>query len=325
MKHFLLSPLFLYLTFIYSCSTYQKGLYLKPQKTSFTSVPLQPHNLEVDVFTGNDKPSRPYYRVKLVEVTAAPGTSADGMLNRLKAEAQRQGIDAVLIDDIGRQLSNTTTLPSNDGIYTFQKLVALGLKYKERMQYVTGILKEQEVQLWKDSLNEPKTFSIRFDLSGSPLSFTDTFIQRFFNYEIYPFETHNTIYAPLDNWEYRIDTVTGIFSKRLVENISYVIKSDFTIYREKAFNGIITMQDVTVSVNPKYVLELEYNNNDVLVKRVLKNKKAKAVIWQDDISYYISGKPFKLERSIVQNGKMRPYFVIRNTYFSEADLPPAEN
>jgi hypothetical protein len=70
---------------------------------------------------------------------------------------------------------------------------------------------------------------------------------------------------------------------------------------------------------------LEYNNNDVLVKRVLKNKKAKAVIWQDDISYYISGKPFKLERSIVQNGKMRPYFVIRNTYFSEADLPPAEN
>jgi hypothetical protein len=325
MKKLYLSFIALSSFFIISCEVYQSGMYLKPQQASITNIPLQPHEMPVDVFLGTEKPAKPYYRVKLVEITARPGTSADDMLNLLRKEAQIQGIDAIILDDIGRQLSNTNNVPTNDGVYTFQKLVGLGLKYRERMNHVASILKEQQVRLWKDSLPEPKEFQMRFDMAGTPLSFSDTFIHKFFHSEIYPFEAHNSIYSPMNNWEYRLDSLTNIFSKRRADNVWMTIKSDFTINMGKPLAGTITMFDDFERASAKYLLEYEYNNNDVPVKRTLKNKKTNAVIWEDAFSYYHSGKPFKTERSIMINGKMQPYFEIRNEYFKLEDLPATEN
>ena len=64
---------------------------------------------------------------------------------------EREGLDGLLIQDIGKQANTTTTLPSGEGVIAYQKLVALGVKYKEQITYMQEILKEQLIKLWPDN------------------------------------------------------------------------------------------------------------------------------------------------------------------------------
>src|SRR5687768_14424524 len=113
--------LLLFLCFLISCTVYTPGQYLAPQINSLSTIPLRPHKKDVDVYFNTEKPTTPYYRVKMVEVQGDLFLSADDMLTRLKEQARREGIDGLLISDIGKQANNTTTLPAGDGVIAYQK------------------------------------------------------------------------------------------------------------------------------------------------------------------------------------------------------------
>ncbi|MEJ8842428.1 hypothetical protein WG954_08535 [Lacibacter sp. H375] len=315
--------LLLFLCFLISCTVYTPGQYLAPQINSLSSIPLRPHKNDVDVYFNTDKPTKPYYRVKMVEVQGDPFLSSDQMLSKLKEQAKREGIDGLLISDVGKQANNTTTLPSGDGVIAYQKLVALGVKYKERIDYMDQILKEQTVKLWPDDNPEPKIFTISFDLNGQLLPFKDGFEKQFFNYEIYPFEDENTIYFPLKNWEYNLDTLNMFFSKRMMQNNTAVIHSKFKLIGTTA--SIKTMSNGSDNIY-KFELERIYINRNALpAERKLRKVNAKNYEWVEEILYRANGLPDKTRRYKIVNGKKVLYFEIENTYHSTNDLPATDS
>lgn len=317
---------FFFLLFVTSCSVYTPGRYFSAPAHSISNIPLRPHTNDVDLFFNNEKPGKPYYRIKMVEVTGDPFLSSDQMLLRLKEQAKREGLDGLLIQDIGKQANTTTTLPSGDGVIAYQKLVALGVKYKDQITYMDEILKEQMVKLWPDENPEPKQFSIDFNLKGELLPTKDEFTDRFFQYELYPFEDENTVYAPLPEWGYRLDTLNFFFSKRLVKNEVPVVRSTFKLIGTNMLTATIKLKLPGTESFTKYELERYYNKQSGRpIERKLKKPKAKTYVWEEEVSYRYNGLPDKIKRYRYVNGEKRLYFEIQNVYHKADDLPATDN
>jgi hypothetical protein len=309
---------------LFSCLVYKKAETLKSNEGYITALPLQPHKNDVEIFL-NEQPTKPYYKVKFVEITSSPATTGEAFLAMLRSEAQKQGLDAVIVEDIGKQLSNINTVESFNGIVSFIKLTGIGIKYKDQLSYITSILKEQEVHLWLNESEPPKIFLMQFDMFGQPLSLSDSLVNWFFNREVYPYETHQSVYGPIPQWQFRLDTINGMFTKRFTENVWIELKSQFAFKGDKIQSGTVTEYTAFEKIKAKYNLEFQYNEKGVLVKRILRNRANKVILWQDEFTYYLSGRLMKTVRSIRNNGRTQPYFEISNTYFTETDLPPAKN
>lgn len=317
--------LLLPLLFFSSCTPFYSGQYLTATKNSLSSIPLRPHSNEIDVFLDNEKPTKPYYKVKLIETQAGPQVSSDEMLMRLKQQARAEGVDAIIINDIGRQANTTTTIPSSDGVIAYQKLVGLGLKYKERIDYMETILKEQVVSFWPDDNPAPKIFSMNYDFNVRNISLKDPFIRNFFYNEVYVYENEKSLYAPIEDWEYRMDTFNLQFSKRRLLNGGNYQKADYSLSYADVQKATITAMEPDNITMRKYELSLLYNANGLLMEKRLKKKKAVADLWVEKIEYRFNGLPDKVSRYKIVNGKEVLYFEIQNKYYSVNDLPPTDN
>ncbi len=318
--------LFVFLLFFISCMVYTPGKYFIGPSASLSPIPLKPHTNDVEVFLNGEKPVRSFYRIKMVEVQGDPFTTADQMLIRLKSQAQKEGIDALLVNDIGKQANTTTTLPSGDGVIAYQKLVGLGIKYKDRIDYIEQILKEQVVQLWPDENPEPKQFSISFNLKGELLPLKDEFTSNFFQYELFAFEDENSIYLPLPNWDYKPDNDNLLFSKRLKVNDAVVIRSQFQMAGSGMLKSTVKRKMPGSDRFEVYELERYYKGNPgLLSERKLKKRKGGSLIWEDEILYRYNGLPSKIKRYHYKNGQKQLYFEIENRYHSIDDLPATDN
>ncbi len=313
------------LLFFSSCTLYYSGQYFTTAKNSFSAIPVRPHSNEVDVFLDNEKPTRPYYKVKLIETQAGPEVSSDEMLMRLKQQARAEGVDAIIINDIGRQANTTTTIPSGDGVIAYQKLVGLGLKYRERINYMETILKEQVVSFWPDDNPAPKIFSMNYDFNMKNLSLNDPFIRNFFFNEIYLFEDETSMYSLLDQWEYKLDTFNNLFSKRRNINGETFQQGDFKLKGPERSKAIIKLRDAGKISLVKYELERNYSAGNLLLKRMLRKANKPGYLWVEEISYNSGGMPDKYMRYKIVNGKQVLYFEIQNKYYSDNDLPPTDN
>ena len=308
-----------------SCTPYYSGQYLTAAKNSLSTIPLRPHSNEVDVFLDNGKPSKPYYKVKLVEVQGAPFVSSDEMLRMLKQKAKEEGLDAIIVNDIGRQANTTTTIPSGDGVIAYQKLVGLGVKYKERIDYMETILQEQVVRLWPDDNPAPKIFSMNYDFNVQNTSLKDPFIRNFFYNEVYVYENEKSLYPPAEDWEFRMDTFKLQFSKRRFLNGGNYQKADYGLNYADVQKATITAMEPGNIAMGKYELSLMYNANGLLIEKRLKKKKGAADLWVDKIEYRFNGLPDKISRYKFVNGKEVLYFEIQNKYYSVNDLPATDN
>lgn len=323
MRLFLLFALMLS---VISCSVYTPGQYLATKENSLSGIPLRPHTNEVDIYFDGEKPTKPHYRVKMVEVQGDPFLSSDQMLTRLKEQAKREGIDGLVISDIGKQANNTTTLPSGDGVIAFQKLVALGIKYKERIDYMNQILKEQVIKLWPDDNPEPKIFNIQFDLNGQLLPLKDKFAERFFHYEIYPFEDENSIYRPLPSWEYNLDTLNRIFAKRMLQGYETIIQSKFQLAGLDKLTASIKIKKEGTQTMEQFELHRYYTSTNTSPnERKLKKLRAKIYQWEEEISYRSDGVPTKTKRYKLVDGRRVLYFEIENIYHTTNDLPSTDS
>ncbi|RXK59265.1 hypothetical protein ESA94_14080 [Lacibacter luteus] len=321
MRHFYL---ILYVTVaLSSCAPFYSGQYLTSQQNTLSSIPLKPHDHEVDVFFGQEKPAKPYYKVKLVEVQDFSEQRADAMLKKLREKAKQEGVDALLINDIGGQTVTTTSLATNT-VQIFQKLVAIGLKYKENIDYMSEILKEQVVRIWPDDNPDPKIFTMSYDFNGKNLSLKDSFTRRFFFRDIYLFEDHASVYTPQDDWEFRMDTLNNLFTKRVLVNGVPVLKSDFKLNGPDRGKAVVMIKKDNYYNLEKYELESSYNAAGLPVKKTLKKKKL-GNLWTEETIYRTNGLPDKITRYKIVEGKEVLYFEIQNTYYSSDDLPATDN
>ena len=308
---------------LWSCTPFYSGQYLTSQQNALSTIPLKPHQHEVDVYFGQEKPKKPYYKVKLVEVQGFPEQSSAKMLAKLREKAKQEGIDALLINDIGGQ-TITSTLPATNSVQTYQKLVGVGLKYKENIDYMSEMLKEQTVLLWPDENPEPKIFTMNYEINGKNLSLKDSFTRRFFFSEVYLFEDHTTIYAPQDDWEFRMDTLNNLFTKRVLINGLPILQSDFKLTGPNYERAIISIKKDNYYALEKYELERVYDAAGLPIKKIFRNKK-RGNLWTEETIYGINGLPYKITRYKIVGNKEVLYFEIQNKYYSFDDLPATDN
>ncbi len=276
----------------------------------------------MDIFFNDEKPKEPFYKIKIVEATAAPGTSMDALLLQLKKTAQEEGIDAILLGDPGKQAANVVSYPTSNGFVSYQKLAGIGLRYRRTIDYMDTILMEQSVSLWSNDNAEPKLFTMKYDFYGKNLSLGDAFVYKFFDKEVYPFEDGGSPVLPFGGWECKYDPEEQVFSKK--EVVVDFMHANCRFYYEE---GRLTKADIVFIPNGlekkiKWQLEPIYNSGGLLIGRRL--MKGKSLVWEEAIAYRLNGMPDKIQRFKIVNGQRAPLFEMKNSYYGEADLPQPE-
>ena len=290
---------------------------------SITDLPLKPHTRPVDIFFNDEKPREPFYKINIVETKVAPGTSMDALLLQLKKTAQAEGLDGILVGDLGKQAANVVTYPSDGGFVSYQVLAGIGIRYRRTLDYMDTILMEQSVSLWSNDNTEPKQFSLKYDFYGKNLSLDDAFVYKFFEEEVYTFEDGGSTVSSFGNWQTRYDASDHVFSRKKVVDGFMRINCQF--YYEE---GRFTKADIVYFPNgfekkTRYQLEPVYNTAGLLTGRRLMD--GKSLVWEETISYRLNGMPDKVSRFKLVNGQQTPLFEIKNTYYSEAALPAPEH
>lgn len=294
-------------------------------ENSLSPVPLKPHQREIDVFFDAERPVKPYYKVKMIEVTANPLATADYLLLMLKEKTRQEGADAIMVSDIGRQLNGVINIPDEHGVTSYQKLVGIGVKYKERIDYMDRILKEQVISLWPDDNPAPKIFSMKFDFNGRNLSLNDPFVQQFFHFQIYTFEGASSIYMPDAEWEYNIDTMNQTFSKRRLAEDGTSLWSNFSLNESNSQEAFIKVVAEPYGKVTKFDLSMQFNQSGLLIGKRLRKRRPAADIWVEEIKYKLNGVPDKITRYQIVKGRKVVYFEIQNFYYSNEDLPATVN
>lgn len=88
-------PLFFSVLF-FSCSNYLPYSGAKQVK-SITDIPLKATAGNIDCFFNNQIPNKPFYKIKITEVTGSANASYDELIISLKNKAKMEGLDAVII------------------------------------------------------------------------------------------------------------------------------------------------------------------------------------------------------------------------------------
>lgn len=301
-----------------SCQIYQPGQQFQPIKATITPIPLLPHQRTVDVFLGNDKPVDSFYKVKMVEVRLSPWESADALLIAIKKQAQQEGVDALLIDNLSLQSSTVQRIETELGGSQHKALSGLGLVYKKNMYFVDTILKKQHVQWWLDDNTEPKEFDMNFDWNGNNLSLKDRLIDQFFNEEVLPYDLFENNYEANNMWRYSTDSNNNITAKQQTA----ALQTTTVIYEYLNLNHpyfvTIKILDAT-NRQRKQKLLLTYNQNGFLTEKRLTEKDK--TIWTEQLTYGASGRLLQSERWAIKNSKQTTLFIIKNEFYTTADLP----
>lgn len=140
---------------------------------TLTDVPLRPHSRKIDVFFSGEKPKQPYYKIKILDVTNGLITNYNMLLERLQEKAQLEGLDALMLLDVGRTPVYAGGAYVGHHIYNAQTMYAVGLKYPSNMQYVDTIVKRAEISIFHNGVEET-LHQVGFDMNGY---FSDTLMR----------------------------------------------------------------------------------------------------------------------------------------------------
>lgn len=302
-----------------SCTAYIPQEQLQPAPNPLSNVPVKPHHHDVQVFFHNELPHEPYYKIRLIEVREPLNEDANELLNALKTKAREEGMDAVQIDDIGKQ----TGTVFHDGIYAYQRLVGIGIRYRSTIDYMDSLIKFQTVKVWLPGNDDPKQFDLSFNFNGQCTSLKDALADSIFTREIYPYTAFEAAYGNQPGWAYKVTDTTNFLlaSKRkeyaytaIVCNYTYNENgTPLTINISKPASNSITADKI------KQRLELKYSEHGLLTKKILYRKNE--VEWIELLSYTRSGRLAKTERFKLAGGKKQPLLESSFGYYSIDDLP----
>jgi hypothetical protein len=247
----------------------------------------------------------------------------EALLLAIKKTAQAQGIDGILLGRVGEQAGNVISYPNGDGFVSYQRLAGIGIRYRRTVDYMDTILKEQSVSLWIDSNANPKLFTMKYDFYGNNLSLDDRFIYKFFDEQVFPFEDGSSCYASFAGWDYKYNADDHVFTRK--KTAGFYTASTSKFYYEE---GKLTKAEILVTPEgslkrDKWQLQPIYNSNGLPIGRRLMD--GKVPVWEEAIAYRLNGMTDKVQRFKISNGQRIPLFEIKNTYYSDNDLPAPEH
>ncbi|WP_299706240.1 hypothetical protein [uncultured Pontibacter sp.] len=110
-----------------------------------TSIPIQPHANEVELFFAGELPKEEYVKVAALETR---GGAYITLIKSLQAKARAYGADAILVQE-KKEISDVHTKIITDRVTTttLSSLSGIGIKYKKNLD--TGLLpKSQDIEMY---------------------------------------------------------------------------------------------------------------------------------------------------------------------------------
>lgn len=140
------------------------------------TYPVIPHKNEVEVYFNNEKPTdTAYLKLRVIDMYGGIYTSTGAMIESMKKEAQKYGVDAILLlDDKTITKANTewSLWNKNNRTYTTYEnsrfMYALGIKYKRNIDKVDNYIRKQEIQLYDSATKTYKSIlDVELELDGN--------------------------------------------------------------------------------------------------------------------------------------------------------------
>jgi hypothetical protein len=141
------------------------------------TYPIIPHKNEVEVYFGNEKPTdTAYLKLRVIDMYGGIYTSTGAMIEAMKKEAQKYGVDAILLLDDKAITEATTTstgiLWNRAQSYTQYEnrrfMCALGIKYKRNISQVDNYIRKQQIALYDSATQTYKAIlDVELELDGN--------------------------------------------------------------------------------------------------------------------------------------------------------------
>lgn len=320
-------PLLLFSAFLFSSSTYLPYSSTNQVK-SITDIPLKASTENIDCFFNNQIPTKPFYRVKITEVTGDANASYDELIISIKNKAKQEGLDGVLILDKQQEnayenlnqkinVRDTSTTYYTQLAKPYQKLTAIGIKYIDNINYLDTIVKSTNFELGKNNKNVNSTAN--FDFYGNRIEGSNLEFNNWYTDSVEPFEIDKHLLLSVKGWQYKtIDASSSevmAFKKETGDIIKAEVKRDFNDVNKFSCN---LFSNGPINRPDKYVLKLEKNTRGKIVKKTLYKKNV--IIWVEDI-FYTNNAIAGYKRYRFNEGKEEIIFIASNQYFSVSDLP----
>ena len=315
----ILYSLFVIIISFSSCISYKPATGSENKKT-ITDIPLRPYTDKVDVYTNNDLPPVPFYKVQMIDVKSRISLSYDELLKKLIQHARELGMDGIILVD----KTNWTEQPGGynysrhyqNPTVSFQELSAVGLKYQTKMNYVDSIVKTSSIDFVSKGVKQ----NYSFDFYGNRLNNTDDAAIKIYEEDILPFDITTHTHGGAINWEY--DNSFGwIISFRLKQNDTTWMSAVMAPESTPTFYKIdYTIRDRKTFKKSKYTLNCLFDKSGKLKeKKLWQNEK---LIWREELLYN-DNKLIGFNRYKTTNDGEILEVKTTNSFFSMADLPEA--
>lgn len=320
MKTNLYSLIFLSFFFA-SCVTYKLNTGSENKKT-ITDIPLRPYSDKVDVYTNNDVPSVPYYKVQMVDVKSQVSLSYDELLKKLTKRAQEIGMDGIILSS----KVNWTEQPGGlvlssyyqNSSVSYQELSAIGLKYRDKMNYVDSIIKQSAI----DFVSIGETHNYSFDFYGNVTGENEDSAKMPYEKYIAPFDIIQHMQRGIANWKYEksYDLLTSF---KYEELDTVWVSAMVDVESSPSFLKIhYTIRDKSTHKKSKYLLECLFDTKGNLRQKNLWEKNH--LVWKEKIEYN-GNKLTGFKRYELNGNEEKLILQSSNSFYSTADLPETKN
>lgn len=179
-----------------------------PSSKKLIEIPTLPHRRAIDVFDIGEKPDSAYYKLSILEVYRNSNDTYVSVIKELKAQAQYEGMDGIMIFKMGLVQKSYVDFEGYNSSYSVKEGVAYGIKYRTNFDYLKQIPKIESIYIYNDStMAFDGTHFRQFDLFGKTIahSCSSSFHDFLYQYSLYH------LVEEKENWTYSTDNsvITG--------------------------------------------------------------------------------------------------------------------
>ncbi len=285
-----------------------------PHPRLLTSIPLRPHRNDVRVYLEGEKPlNQNYYEVASLAVPLNYGNLYDKVM-ALEAQGQQIGVDAILIT--GSSPDYTSEGDSSGLVH------AVGIKYRDRLDYVQEYLKRKDVYAYLPDGSTPLVYQADFDLmgdEGAHLKYRkDTIYHRYVQRYAFDYLMH-----AIWGWSYRSDAQGNIIQRLKREDGTPAVRCRFEYnpYGNVASIRLITYPNARVMPSTEEWIVLNYNEYQQVTEKLIFDKQ-KRLKYREAIRYEQSGRVQQSTLYAVRRDGQVPIVTTVHYYYAPGDLPP---
>ncbi|MFC6996574.1 hypothetical protein [Rufibacter roseus] len=297
-----------------------------------SAIPTPFHQNEVEVFFPGEKPTdTAYVKIGVLEHKAEGEVAYSTLLENLKAKAQEQGIDAILLlgknqstriktdETLGEILTEilfNTEIEDNYYSVTTHELAAVGIKYKRNLQYLPGYVQAKSIYALEGG-KEELVATVRLNHQGMPANVTPTSSSNeiTYNYYVQPYDVDFLLRSEGSEWRYSTKSGQIKTRKQMSGNgTGPALKVKITY---NAQNQPTVLELIYPGTTTSKTIQLTYRGNQIAEKLILMEQQ----LYLKEINQFSTeGKLLSTTHYKMVDGQEQPFLKTVYEYYGTISL-----